>query len=116
MKRFVLLAKNKGLPAGQWDSQKVDDVEDDVKDYFEEKYEISDDMGIIMYRDFKYLTCLRDICEDEDKKFKTFEKVLSDYANWPVRPSPKEHRIAWEEAQAAKAAAAKSSSDCCAIL
>ncbi|KAJ2548246.1 hypothetical protein EV175_004902 [Coemansia sp. RSA 1933] len=116
MKRVVLLVKNKGLPASQWDSQKVYDVKDDAKDYFEEKYETSDDMGIIMYREFKYLTCLRNICEDGDEKFKTFEKVLSDYANLPVWPSSKEHRIAWKEAQAAKAAAAKSSSDCCAIL
>ncbi|KAJ1782631.1 hypothetical protein LPJ59_006761, partial [Coemansia sp. RSA 2399] len=95
------------------------DEDEDIKDYFEEKYEIKDNMGIIMYRDLKYLTRLADICEEkkQEEKFKLFEKVLTEYSTWPVRPTPKEFRIAQEEKKAADAAAAKArAEECCIVL
>ncbi|KAJ1794265.1 hypothetical protein LPJ59_004573, partial [Coemansia sp. RSA 2399] len=104
--RFVQLAQQKGFPTGQWNTAKPDKG----KDFFETKYEIKGTMGVIVYRDGKYLTSVRNIRMDENAKFKDFERLLNDFENWPVRPSPKAFRIA-------KAKTGKAKEDeCCVVL
>ncbi|KAJ2559560.1 hypothetical protein EV175_000283 [Coemansia sp. RSA 1933] len=113
--RFVQLAQTKGFGMGQWNSRKYPGY----KDFFNMKYEIKGGMGAIVYRDRKYLTSVRDIKNNENAKFADFEKMLSSFGTWPVRQSPKQVRIAYEEAIAAKEAkkaAASTDAGCCVIL
>ncbi|KAJ1737743.1 hypothetical protein LPJ72_000212 [Coemansia sp. Benny D160-2] len=115
LKNYLKLAKKYNIAAGQWNNyvppkdEDADEDEEEIKDYFDEEYGVTGTLGVIMFRDHKYLTCIRNITDDEETKLETFEKVLTEYDTWPVRKSPKEIK---ESAPPPK----KASSGCCIIL
>ncbi|KAJ2523056.1 hypothetical protein H4217_000330 [Coemansia sp. RSA 1939] len=84
--------------------------------YLNTEYGIDDNMGVIMFRDRQYLTCIRSIDEEEEEKCELMEKVLDDYGNWPVRKTPKERAAAIKAKEAADAKRKKRRSRGCVIM
>ncbi|KAJ2520792.1 hypothetical protein GGI11_002195, partial [Coemansia sp. RSA 2049] len=104
LERILELAVSKKILTVKWICEAYNGGTSMKKNsYLNTEYGIDDNMGVIMFRDGQYLTCARNIDEEEEERCEILEKVLDDYDDWPVRKTPKERAAAIKAKEAAEA-------------